>query len=520
MAMTYENIIKIDEIESLLENNKIRDPKKLDEILHKAKELKGLELDEIAYILNTTNENDLSLLSQAAIYVKQKIYGPRLVLFAPLYTTNYCSNDCLYCGFRSSNISTKGRKRLSYEEIKQETEAIIMMGHKRVLMVAGEDTLLSPKDLAKQVETIYSVKLPKGNIRRVNVNAAPMETSGFRELKSVGIGTYQCFQETYHPQRYQELHIRGPKKDYDYRINVFDRCITAGIDDFGMGVLFGLYDYKFEILALMQHIKYLESKFGIGPHTISIPRLEPAIGTDIYKTSPWLVSDDELLKITAILRLSVPYTGIILSTREPPALRHKLLEVGVSQMSAGSITNPGGYYQKIINSTQNLHLTNKIFSNQTNFNNQNIDSNYDTIIDHNHNTNQFESPETSKILNNEQHSSVSQFHIQDNRSLDEVIKEVCRENYIPSFCTGCYRKGRTGEIFQEMAKHQYIDAFCSLNAVATLQEYAEDFASEETKLVIENCLDNFIASQTDTKLKNKMIEWRKRIKNGERDIPY
>ncbi len=463
MAMvTPTDVLDLSVLEARARSWATPDRGRLADLLAKARGLQGLTLDEAAFLLDVDAPEDRQALLDAAIEVKQEIYGPRLVLFAPLYTSSHCTNDCLYCGFRTT--SGTARRRLTLEEIKAETCAILAMGHKRILMVAGEDVTLTPRDLAAQVEAIYAVHEPKGNIRRVNVNAAPLDLEGFKVLKGAGIGTYQCFQETYHPETYRRMHPRGPKSDYHGRLHVFDRCIPAGIDDFGMGFLFGLYDHRFETLALLQHITWLEKTFGIGPHTISIPRLEPAEGTDVYETTPWKVADDDLLKVTAILRLAVPYTGIILSTRESPALRHRLLQVGVSQMSAGSITNPGGYA--------------------------------------------------------EGEETVAQFEVQDHRSLDEVIREVCGERYVPSFCTGCYRKGRTGGKFQEMAKHQHIDTFCSLNAVATLQEYLEDFASAKTREAAERCLDEFIERQSDPEVRAKMVEWRARVKKGERDIPY
>lgn len=461
-AFAHAGVFDPGRVEALLRNTPAFDRGRFTEVLAKAGRLEGLSLEEIAFLSGVEAPEDRQALADAAIRVKEAIYGPRLVLFAPLYTSSHCINECLYCGFRSR--SGTPRRRLSGDEVKRETEALIAMGHKRVLMVAGEDPRLTARDLADQMAAIYSVQTPKGNIRRVNVNCAPLDEDGFKQLKAVGIGTSQCFQETYHPETYRKMHPRGPKSDMGNRLHVFDRCIRAGIDDFGMGVLFGLYDYRYEVLALMEHIAWLEREFGIGPHTISIPRLEPAEGTDVFETTPWKVSDADLIKVTAILRLAVPYTGIILSTREGAALRRELLRVGVSQMSAASITNPGGYA--------------------------------------------------------EGEETVPQFAVQDHRSLDEVIREVCQDSYIPSFCTGCYRKGRTGEKFQEMAKHQYIGTFCSLNAVATLQEFLEDYASEETRVVAERRLGEFIERQPDPEMRRRMQEWRARIKNGERDIPY
>lgn len=436
------------------------DEKRFSDILDRALETKGLSIDDTAFLLNVRDPEAIERMTRVAVQVKEKIYGRRLVLFAPLYTSSFCSNECLYCGFRATLHSS--RKRLNLDEIRHETEALINMGHKRVLMVAGEDATLSADDIRKQVEAIYSVKLPKGNIRRVNVNVAPTSEENFRIIKSSGIGTYQCFQETYHRETYRKMHVKGKKTDYDYRLHVFDRAIKGGIDDFGMGVLFGLYDCRFEILAMLQHIAFLEKHFGIGPHTISIPRLEAAEGCDVHETSSHLIKDNDLVLITAILRLTVPYTGIILSTRESIPMRTRLLDVGVSQMSAGSITNPGGYA--------------------------------------------------------EHDDSAAQFAVQDHRSLDEVIRSACTAGFVPSFCTGCYRRGRTGEAFQHLAKDHHISPYCSLNALTTLQEYLEDFATPETRAAGEACIARFLTNVGDPTQRSAMESRLAEIRSGKRDL--
>jgi 2-iminoacetate synthase len=447
-------------IESQLASPPVFDRGRFREILQKAGEMKGISFGDASYLLFLSDPQAVAELTDLAIRVKEAIYGRRIVLFAPLYTSSYCSNDCLYCGFRAANPSP--RRSLSLAEIARESETIVRMGHKRVLMVAGEQAGLSPEVLRDQVLAIYSVNLPQGgNIRRVNVNVAPQTQEGFGIIKSAGLGTYQCFQETYHEPTYRRMHGRGPKSDFLGRLQVFNRCIPAGIDDFGMGILFGLYDYRFEILALLQHVASLEREFGIGPHTLSIPRLEPAEGTDIFETTPWRVSDDDLVKLTAILRLTVPYTGIILSTRESPEMRRRLLRVGVSQMSAGSVTNPGGYA--------------------------------------------------------EGNPATAQFDIQDHRSLDEVIGEACRNNFIPSFCTGCYRRGRTGEAFQHLAKDHHISPYCSINAVVTLQEFLEDYASPQTRLAGEACIHDFLQSLS-VEDQRRYAQQISRVKSGERDL--
>ncbi len=450
------------------------DPGRFREVLEKASLKKGLSLDETAFLLTLTDHEMIREMTETAVQVKDAIYGKRLVLFAPLYSTSHCINDCEYCGFRVTNACP--RRRLSLEEIRQETEVLIRMGHKRILLVGGEDPELSVETVAAQVRAIYDVRIGSGNIRRINVNIAPQSEEGFRKIKDAGIGTYQCFQETYHPETYARLHLSGPKCDFENRLRVFERCIKAGIDDFGVGFLFGLYDHRYEVLALLQQTRHLEANFGIGPHTISIPRLEPAEGTDYYRTTPWKVSDEELVKTTAILRLSVPYTGIILSTRESPEMRHRLLRVGVSQISAGSITNPGGYAE-----VQGPHPS-------------------------------------GAAGDGEEKGVVPQFEVQDHRSLDEIIRMACDEGYIPSFCTGCYRKGRTGEVFQHLAKDEHIGPMCTVNAFATLQEYLEDYASQETKDAGTRCIRRFLGDEKDPGLKNRISEGIRRVKTGERDV--
>jgi 2-iminoacetate synthase len=461
-GITYPEIVNEPVITELLKKSRVFDAARFQAVLQKAAEAKGLSHEDCAFLLSIQDPERIAELTECAVRIKEEIYGRRMVLFAPLYTSSFCSNDCLYCGFRANSHSQ--RRRLSLDEIKEEVKAIVGMGHKRILMVAGEDASLTSEQIRDQILAIYSVREPRGNIRRVNLNVAPLEIDDFRVIKCSGIGTYQCFQETYHRETYTRMHVKGRKTDYDYRIHVFDRCIKAGIDDFGAGFLFGLYDYRFEVLALLQHVAFLEKNFGVGPHTISIPRLEPAEGTDLFEKTPWRVTDEDIIKATAILRLAVPYTGIILSTRESPAMRKRLLQVGVSQMSAGSVTNPGGYSEK------------QEFS--------------------------------------------SQFSVQDHRSLDEVIREACSSGYIPSFCTGCYRKGRTGEAFQAMAKDHHISPYCNINAVVTLLEYLEDFATPETKKVGEECIRTFLKDSKDEKVIQLAEERLKRIKSGDRDLLY
>jgi len=401
----------------------------VDEVLAKARLLKGLDPQDVALLMNISDPDLLSSLFATAKQVKEEIYGRRLVLFAPLYISNLCSNECLYCAFRAKNKEVK-RRALSQEEIAREVRTLEEQGHKRILLVAGE---AYPKQgfqyVLDAVKTIYETHSGNGEIRRVNVNVAPLTTDEFRQLKAAEIGTYQIFQETYHHQTYSNVHVSGKKRDYDWRVSALDRAMEAGIDDVGIGVLFGLFDWRFEVLAMMQHIAHLEKHFGVGPHTISVPRLEPATGSEIAEHPPQAVSDVDFRKLVAILRLAVPYTGIIMSTRETPNLRRETFALGVSQISAGSRTNPGGYAE------------------------------------------------------NEQYDT-SQFSLGDHRPLDEVIRDVASLGYIPSFCTACYRLGRTGEDFMDLAKPGEIKTHCDPNALSTFLEYLIEYASMLKKVRI------------------------------------
>ncbi|MEJ5259013.1 MAG: [FeFe] hydrogenase H-cluster radical SAM maturase HydG [Anaerohalosphaeraceae bacterium] len=424
---TVDPFINEQQIAEILSSASAKDASCVRDILSKAKELHGLEPEEIAVLASISDPELLGELFDTARYVKETIYGRRLVLFAPLYISNLCSNECLYCAFRARNKEVK-RRALNQDEIRREVEILVNQGHKRILLVAGESY---PKEgfsyILKSIETIYSVKTPTGEIRRVNVNIAPLTTDEFRQLKAARIGTYQLFQETYHRQTYQKVHQGGKKTDYNWRVTAMDRAMEAGIDDVGIGVLFGLFDWRFEILALMQHIRHLEERFGVGPHTISVPRLEPAAGSDMSTHPPQPVSDIDFRKIVAILRLAVPYTGIIMSTRETPNMRRETFALGVSQISAGSRTNPGGY------------------------------------------------AEGKDVLEE------AQFSLGDHRPLDEVICDITRLGYIPSFCTGCYRLGRTGQDFMDLAKPGLIKQHCDPNALSTFLEYLIDYASPQTK---------------------------------------
>lgn len=394
-----------------------------------------------------------------------ELYGNRIVLFAPLYVTNECANICEYCGFRADNKDLK-RRTLKMDELKEEVEILQNLGHKRLLMVYGEHPKCDIDWIVKTVETVYSVKAGKsGDIRRLNVNAAPMSTENFRKLKNSGIGTYQCFQETYHKETYQKMHIKGKKKDYLYRLYAMHRAQEAGIDDIGMGVLFGLFDPKFDMLALLQHAQELERVFGVGPHTISFPRIEPASGSELSKNPPCTIDDQMFKKVVAVIRLSMPYTGMILTTRETPEYRKELLKLGVSQVSAGSRTYPGAYKDAMISKE------------------------------------------------NEQ-----QFEVGDTRSMEVIIKELIQDmKYIPSFCTACYRLGRTGEHFMELVKPGFIHQFCEPNAILTLFEYLTDYATPEIREMGEKLIKQELASLKDNTIRKQTIERLEAIKTGKRD---
>lgn len=470
MEVEKLSIIDEEKIISTLKLHQKQNKSKIKEILQKAEELKGLNTQDVATLISAENNEIIDEFFFTAKKIKEKIYGKRLVFFAPLYITNKCINNCLYCGFRKDNKEQK-RKTLTFNEISEEVKALENSGHKRLLLVFGESEDLDIDYVVKTIETVYNTKNGKGEIRRVNVNIAPMEVCDFKKLKQAKIGTYQLFQETYHRETYKFMHPSGPKKNYEYRITAPDRAMEAGIDDVGIGVLFGLHHYKFEVLALLQHINYLEKKFGIGPHTISVPRLKPALGALISQNPPCPLSDFEFKKIVAILRLAVPYTGIILTTRERKELRNEFFSLGVSQISAGSKTQPGGYAEE---------------NKKSKFKNQNLE----------------------------------QFHIEDTRTVEEVIKDICTSGYIPSFCTACYRLGRTGEDFMKLSKIGFIKNFCTPNAILTFKEYLLDYAKDGMKDVGEKVINEFIAEIKNNRLKEKLTNKIKLIEKGERDIYF
>jgi 2-iminoacetate synthase len=388
-----------------------------------------------------------------------------MVFFAPLYISNYCINNCVYCGYRKDNKEIM-RCRLDLDELEKEVIALEDMGHKRLALEAGEDPKNCPLDyILEVIKTIYTVKEKMGSIRRVNVNIAATTVENYRKLKEAGIGTYILFQETYHRPTYHKIHPAGPKKDYDWHLTAMDRAMEGGIDDVGFGVLFGLYDYKFEVLGLLCDALHLEERFGVGCHTISVPRLRPATGVDLANF-PYLVSDKDFKKLIAVIRLAVPYTGMILSTRERAKFRDELISLGISQLSAGSCTGVGGYHKEI----ENL--------------------------------------------------SSGQFEVEDHRSPDEVLQSICLAGYLPSFCTACYRKGRTGDRFMLLAKTGQIQNVCQPNACLTFKEFLLDYASPETKEIGEKTIAEHLKEIPNPAVRQETEKRLKRLEQGERDLYF
>ena len=465
MVIMLSNFINEAEISDIIEKSRKPDSKHIDEILAHALEMKGISFEETAALLSIDKPEDLEKLFHTAYKVKEEIYGRRLVLFAPLYVSNYCANSCLYCGFRADNTSLH-RSMLDMEQIKDETLAILEQGHKRALMLMGEHHKNYSLDkFIEAIQTVYSVRDSKGSrIRRINVEIAPLSNEEFQKFNQIPIGTYTVFQETYHRETYKAMHPSGKKSDYDWRVQVMDRALSNGMHDVGIGALFGLYDYRFEVLGLIQHSMHLDKEFGVGPHTISIPRIKPANNAPASHDLKYAVTDDELAKVVAVLRLSVPYTGMILSTREPAELRTKLCDLGISQISAGSKTNPGGYKQAF----------------------------------------------------NDHHEEEEQFSLNDSRTASEVIKEVIKHGYIPSFCTGCYRKGRVGADFMDQAKPGLIKLFCQPNGLTTLKEYLVDYADAETRAEGDALIQRELEQIPNEKVKQTTIEYLSRIEKGER----
>jgi 2-iminoacetate synthase len=457
------SFIDEDEIWNYL-NNIQASAERVNEIIEKSLDKKRLTLEEVSVLINADSPELIQMIKNGARTLKQNVYGNRIVLFAPLYVGSKCANNCSYCGFRVDNKSAV-RKTLDNAELRSEIEALEQTGQKRLILVYGEHKHYSPEFIADNIRTAYEVKNGNGEIRRVNINAAPMEIEGFRTVKEAGIGTFQVFQETYHREAYKNYHLSGKKADYDYRLTSLDRAQEAGLDDVGIGALFGLYDWRFEVMALVRHANHLEACYNVGPHTISFPRIKDASGLNFG--DKYFVSDDDFTRLIAILRLAVPYTGMILTAREPEKLRNEIIQYGVSQIDGGTKIELGSYSQEEKN--------------------ENLDK--------------------------------GQFKINDDRSLSEIIDELLEQDMLPSFCTSCYRRGRTGEHFMEFSVPGFIKRFCGPNALLTLAEYIMDYANATTaekgwRAIEKNLLT--LDEKTQLSVRSKI----EKIRNGERDLYY
>ncbi|MBQ8804532.1 MAG: [Tyzzerella sp.] len=432
------------------------------ELIEKAKLRKGLSHREASVLLECDIEEKNQEIYALAEQIKKDFYGNRIVMFAPLYLSNYCVNGCTYCPYHLKNKHIP-RKKLTQEEVRREVIALQDMGHKRLALEAGEDPVNNPIEyILECIDTIYSIKHKNGEIRRVNVNIAATTVENYRKLKDAGIGTYILFQETYHKESYLELHPTGPKHDYAYHTEAMDRAMEGGIDDVGIGVLFGLDKYRYEFAGLLMHAEHLEAVWGVGPHTISVPRLRNADDIDINSFTNG-ISDDIFAKIVAMIRIAVPYTGMIISTRESQECRERVLHLGVSQISGGSKTSVGGYAD-----------------------------------------------------GEEEEVSSEQFEVSDTRTLDEVVKWLMEMDYVPSFCTACYREGRTGDRFMSLCKSGQIQNCCHPNALMTLKEYLVDYASEETKAIGDKLIEKEITTIPKEKVRQIVIENLKAIEEDNR----
>lgn len=438
----------------------------INKVIEKAKNCKGLSHREAALLLECELEEENEKIYKLAREIKQKFYGNRIVMFAPLYLSNYCVNGCVYCPYHHKNKHIR-RKKLTQEEIKNEVIALQDMGHKRLALETGEDPVNNPIEyVLESIKTIYGIKHKNGAIRRVNVNIAATTVENYRKLKEAGIGTYILFQETYNKKAYEELHPTGPKHDYAYHTEAMDRAMDGGIDDVGCGVLFGLNLYKYDFVGLLMHAEHLEAAKGVGPHTLSVPRVRPAddINPDEFDNG---ICDEIFEKIVAVLRVAVPYTGIIVSTRESQKTRERVLELGVSQVSGGSCTSVGGYVEK-----------------------------------------------------EKEEDNSAQFDVSDNRTLDEIVNWLIELGYIPSFCTACYREGRTGDRFMTLVKAGQISNCCHPNALMTLREYLDDYASEETRLKGIKLIEDELLKIPNEKVRKIAQEHINDIDSGKRDFRF
>lgn len=456
-----ENFINDQRIYELLEAGKNTSREEVQAIIAKAKTCVGLSLKEIAALLQFEDQDLLEEMYACANHIKNTIYGDRIVMFAPLYVSNYCVNGCTYCGYKHSNEIP--RRRLTDAELAKEALQIEAMGHKRIALEAGEDPKNCDLDyVLHAMDVIYKTKSENnGAIRRINVNVAATTVENYERLKAADIGTYILFQETYHQETYKKFHPNGPKSNYTYHLTAMDRAMEGGIDDVGVGALFGLYDYKFEVMGMMIHKEHLEEKYGVGPHTMSVPRIKKAKNVEVDEY-PHAVDDDDFRRLVAIIRLAVPYTGIILSTREEASFREEVIDIGVSQISAGSKTDVGGY--------------------------------------------------------TEDEKMSSQFELADERPQHEIIEALLKKGRLPSYCTACYRAGRTGDRFMQVAKSGQIHNLCQPNALLTLKEYLEDYADDALKALGEKAIAEHIEKIPNAKMKENTIERLDQIAKGERDL--
>lgn len=438
----------------------------ISDIIDKSAEGKGLSHREAALLLECRDPELKTRIYAIAKAIKHRIYGNRIVMFAPLYLSNYCINGCVYCPYHVKN-RTIPRKKLSQEEIEREVIALQNMGHKRLALEAGEHPTMNSIDyILESIRTIYSIKHKNGAIRRVNVNIAATTVENYRKLHEAGIGTYILFQETYHRPSYEALHPTGPKSDYAYHTEAMDRAMQGGIDDVGLGVLFGLNTYKYDFVGMLMHAEHLEARFGVGPHTVSVPRICPADGVDANQFSN-AIDDDTFAHIVAVLRIALPYAGMIVSTRESQKSRERVLELGVSQISGGSRTSVGGYAHH-------------------------------------------EDPDKSS----------AQFELSDTRTLDEIVAWLMELGYIPSFCTACYREGRTGDRFMALAKSGQIANICAANALMTLHEYLEDYASDTTRQHAPRLIEQEMRYIPSERIRQRTLSNIEEIKKGKRDFRF
>lgn len=462
------DFIKDYEINSLIAKGKelVSDKELVREIIEKSKSAEGLTPEETAVLLNLEDKELIEEMFKAARQVKEKLYGKRLVVFAPLYVSNYCVNNCTYCGYKHCNDELK-RKKLNKEQLIEEVKVLESLGHKRIALEAGEDPVNAPLDyILDCIKSIYSIKFDNGSIRRINVNIAATTVENYKRLKDAEIGTYILFQETYHKPTYERLHVSGPKHNYNYHTTAMHRAREAGIDDIGMGVLYGLYDYKYETLAMLMHAMDLEENTGVGPHTLSVPRIRPAENVSL-ENYPYLVDDEDFKKIVAILRLAVPYAGLILSTREEPGLRDEIIALGVSQVSTGSCTGVGGYSEA------------------------------------------YSDPEEKP-----------QFEVGDHRSPVEMIESLMEAGYIPSYCTACYREGRTGERFMDIVKSGELYKICEANALITLKEFIDDYGTDRTREIGDKLIKKSIDEIDNESFRKSVEEKINKISNGTRDLRF